>query len=67
MEVRISNEKPASFFNYYITSALSSFTYKLDETPVISGVSPDRGGTGGGTKITISGKKFRYFFFLFQF
>ncbi|XP_030002867.1 PKHD1 like 1, tandem duplicate 2 [Sphaeramia orbicularis] len=34
------------------------FTYKSQLTPVITGVSPRRGGTAGGTRLTISGSGF---------
>ncbi|KAG7219451.1 hypothetical protein INR49_009285 [Caranx melampygus] len=36
------------------------FTYKSSLTPVISEVSPSRGGTAGGTRLTISGSGFRF-------
>ena len=36
----------------------SSYTYDGGLTPTISGVSPPRGGTGGGTTLTISGSGF---------
>lgn len=35
------------------------FTYKSQLTPVIAGVSPRRGGTAGGTRLTITGSGFR--------
>ena len=35
-----------------------TFTYESSKTPVITGVYPVRGGTGGGTRITISGTSF---------
>lgn len=37
----------------------NGFTYKSQLTPVISDVSPRRGGTAGGTRLTISGSGFR--------
>ena len=36
----------------------SSYEYDADLTPSISGVSPSRGGTGGGTTITVAGSGF---------
>ena len=36
----------------------SAFTYDRSLTPMLSSVSPLRGGTGGGTKITITGSGF---------
>ena len=36
----------------------SSFTYKLNLTPKLTSVSPKRGGTGGGTLLTIIGEGF---------
>ena len=36
----------------------NSFTYKLSLTPRVNNISPLRGGTGGGTSITISGSGF---------
>lgn len=42
-----------------LTKTLSNaYTYDVSLTPDISGVSPSRGGTGGGTTITISGSGF---------
>lgn len=37
----------------------SGFTYKTELTPVITDVSPRRGGTAGGTTLTIQGSGFR--------
>lgn len=37
----------------------NGFTYRSALTPVISEVSPRRGGTAGGTRLTISGSGFR--------
>ena len=37
-----------------VTSA-GAFVYKFALTPTVSGVSPNEGGSGGGTRITISG------------
>ena len=34
-----------------------SYTWSMDETAVITEVSPSRGGTGGGTTVTITGTK----------
>ena len=36
----------------------NSYEYDADLTPSISGVSPSRGGTGGGTTITVAGSGF---------
>lgn len=38
----------------------NGFTYKSQLTPVITQVSPRRGGTAGGTRLTITGSGFRY-------
>lgn len=38
----------------------NGFTYKSQLTPVITQVSPRRGGTAGGTQLTITGSGFRY-------
>lgn len=40
------------------TNKSSGFTYKSNLTPVISGVSPRRGGTAGGVLLTITGSGF---------
>ena len=37
-----------------VTSA-SAFEYKTELTPTVSGVNPNEGGSGGGTRITING------------
>lgn len=37
----------------------NGFTYKSQLTPMIAEVSPRRGGTAGGTRLTISGSGFR--------
>lgn len=37
----------------------NGYTYKSELTPVITEVSPRRGGTAGGTRLTISGSGFR--------
>lgn len=37
----------------------NGFTYKSQLTPVIAEVSPRRGGTAGGTRLTITGSGFR--------
>ena len=39
-------------------SASGSFTYRLSLTPTLTSVSPLRGGTGGGTLLTITGSGF---------
>ena len=36
----------------------NAYTYDAGLTPTISGVSPSRGGTGGGTTLTVSGSGF---------
>ena len=36
----------------------NAFFYDDDATPSVTGLSPDRGGTGGGTLITITGTLF---------
>ena len=36
----------------------SAYSYAFSLTPNITKVSPDRGGTGGGTRITITGTGF---------
>lgn len=42
-----------------LTKSLSnSYTYNSALTPSISGVDPSRGGTGGGTTITVTGSGF---------
>lgn len=38
----------------------NGFTYRSQLTPVITQVSPRRGGTAGGTRLTITGSGFRY-------
>ena len=35
-----------------------AFTYEMSATPQIDSVTPTRGGTKGGTRITISGSNF---------
>ena len=42
----------------------SGFTYKSNLTGTISSVSPNRGGTGGGTTLTINGTNFPYVVFV---
>lgn len=37
----------------------SAFTYATALTPVVTGIKPRRGGTAGGTKLTIKGTGFR--------
>uniref|UniRef100_A0A803KL97 Dual-specificity protein phosphatase 22 n=1 Tax=Xenopus tropicalis TaxID=8364 RepID=A0A803KL97_XENTR len=41
----------------------SSFTYNSSLTPIIFDVTPKRGGTAGGTNLTITGSQFRYLHF----
>ena len=43
-----------------------SYTYDAGLTPSVSGVTPSRGGTGGGTTITVTGSGFGYVLLLFQ-
>ncbi|XP_052286416.1 fibrocystin-L-like [Dreissena polymorpha] len=45
-------------FNGLSKTLPSSYTYDASLTPTISGVTPRRGGTGGGVNITISGSGF---------
>ena len=40
------------------TDSTKQFTYSFASTPSITSVSPLRGGTGGGTLLTITGTKF---------
>ncbi|XP_070541075.1 fibrocystin-L-like [Ptychodera flava] len=40
------------------TSSSDAFTYESSMTPIITSVSPTRGGTGGGTTVTITGTGF---------
>ncbi|CAK8682976.1 unnamed protein product [Clavelina lepadiformis] len=54
-EVKVTNE--AQIEDFAITAG-SSYTYSGAQTPTITGVSPERGGTGGGTEITINGSGF---------
>ena len=42
-------------------AAYTTFTYKQENTAVITGVSPRRGGTAGGTRVTITGTNFNTF------
>ena len=42
-------------------TARASFVYDQDKTAVVTGVSPRRGGTGGGTRVTITGTNFGQF------
>ena len=42
-----------------VTKSLTNgYTYSVSLTPDITGVSPARGGTGGGVELTISGTGF---------
>ena len=41
-------------------TASTQFTYRGSLTPEITSVSPAKGGTAGGTRITISGSGFGY-------
>ncbi|XP_051526679.1 fibrocystin-L-like [Myxocyprinus asiaticus] len=42
----------------YAVNLTSSYTYKSSLTPVITGVTPRRGGTAGGTRLTVTGSGF---------
>lgn len=42
-------------------TATDAWQYDRTKTPMITSVSPERGGTGGGTNLTIVGTGFRYF------
>ncbi|CAK8682966.1 unnamed protein product [Clavelina lepadiformis] len=53
--VKVTNE--AQMDDSAITAG-SSYTYSGAQTPTITRVTPERGGTGGGTKITITGSGF---------
>ncbi|XP_076825620.1 fibrocystin-L-like isoform X2 [Clavelina lepadiformis] len=54
-EVKVTNE--AQMDDSAITAG-SNYTYSGAQTPTITGVTPGRGGTGGGTEITITGSGF---------
>ncbi|XP_076824499.1 fibrocystin-L-like isoform X2 [Clavelina lepadiformis] len=54
-EVKVTNE--AQIEDFAITAG-SNYTYSGAQTPTITGVTPERGGTGGGTEITITGSGF---------
>lgn len=41
-----------------LNDASQQFTYSLASSPVLNSLSPLRGGTGGGTLLTISGTNF---------
>ncbi|CAK8682970.1 unnamed protein product [Clavelina lepadiformis] len=53
--VKVTNE--AQIEDFAITAG-SNYTYSGAQTPTITGVTPERGGTGGGTEITITGSGF---------
>ena len=40
------------------TSESTSFTYRTDLTATVESISPNRGGTAGGTLVTITGSQF---------
>ena len=44
-------------------SAYQSFTYRTNLTATVTSISPYRGGTGGGTTVTINGTNFPYVIF----
>lgn len=44
--------------NTLSASSSQKFTYKASLSPIAYSVSPIRGGTGGGTLLTITGSKF---------
>ncbi|CAK8682961.1 unnamed protein product [Clavelina lepadiformis] len=54
-EVKVTNEAQ---IDYSAITAGSNYTYSGAQTPTITGVTPGRGGTGGGTEITITGSGF---------
>lgn len=45
--------------SYGSANLTNSYTYKSSLTPVITDVSPRRGGTAGGTLLTVTGRGFR--------
>lgn len=45
--------------SYRSANVTNGYTYKTSLTPVIMDVSPRRGGTAGGTMLTITGYGFR--------
>lgn len=42
------------------TQSTMPFTYTLSQTPLIVEISPRRGSTAGGTRLTVTGSGFRY-------
>ena len=36
----------------------NSYSYSVSDSPLISAITPNRGGTAGGTKLTINGQRF---------
>ena len=44
--------------NNFTAELSNSYRYALSQTPQIDSVFPNRGGTGGGTRITIIGSGF---------
>ena len=44
--------------NSIVKTLSSAFTYKAALTPTVTSVSPTRGGTGGGTMLTLTGTGF---------
>lgn len=44
--------------NGLVKTLSSAYTYNAGLTPTISGVTPTRGGTGGGTSLTVTGTGF---------
>lgn len=63
-----SNQKQDTTCSVAITqnsiTKTSSFLYSLALTPIVLSVSPVRGGTGGGTLLTINGTNFPYLFLI---
>ena len=45
-------------------TAANAWQYDRTKTPTITSVSPERGGTGGGTTLAIVGTGFRYYYIL---
>ena len=43
---------------YTTATLISAYTYNEDYTPTVTSVQPERGGTAGGTLITIRGSNF---------
>lgn len=52
-EVSVVNGKDSS-------PSMTLFTYMVSLTPLITEISPKRGSTAGGTRLTVRGSGFRY-------